>query len=80
MTNRNFTPVELEVLLKIYYSAEPYNGIPMAPAYQNAVGMWMHLNCIQVSVRNPEGIYSTTPRGTALVKALCAVQLPEETK
>jgi hypothetical protein len=73
--NHLFTPVELVVLLKCHYSAQPGNGLRPTPANARAVAKWLGLGCI---VPHPEraDVYDTTPRGAAMVNTLCNTPLP----
>lgn len=74
---RWLTPVEIEVLLKCYYSAEPYNGLRFAPAVRGALAMWLRIGYIAHHADRPD-MWKTTDKGTAFVHALCSTPIPDE--
>jgi Lar family restriction alleviation protein len=75
MTNRNWAPIEIDVLMRCYYSAEEHNGIPDSHAHQAARTMWVREGCIKPSPCDIPGYYTVTQRGLAMVEALRAVAL-----
>lgn len=75
MTDINFTPVELEVLLHVYYLPEQH---PRAntPAVGKAYAALIMQGLIKA---NPtEGCYECTSLGRAHVEQLCRLPLPKE--
>ena len=74
-----WTPCEIEVLLKVFYSNDKQNGIPDTNAHHEARAMWKDLGCIRWVDGDMAGRYRTTPRGDLLIERLRHVQLPRET-
>ena len=72
------TPSDIEVLLHCYYSPTPHPR-RQAPAIAESLNSFLDLGAIQPSTRpgTPDGTFSTTPLGSAWVKALCAVPPPK---
>lgn len=73
------TPVEIEVLLACYYSAEPFNGLRASPAVEAALTKWLFNGCIVQESIGADGslIMRTTEKGERIVAALRNVQVPE---
>jgi hypothetical protein len=77
MTSGNrWTPVEITVLLQVYYNAEEHNGLDDSRAHQQATRMWLEAGCIQHVLNDNMGRYRTTPRGDLMIEAWRRVQLP----
>lgn len=78
--NEVWSPVELEVLLRCYYSAEERNGIKLTQASAAALQRLSALGLITPSEAQPAelGIFTVTKRGLALVLMLLATPAPVE--
>jgi len=68
-----FTPVDIHVLLQVYYNAEHANGLADTPAHRAALKMWERMGCIYPF--HEDGLFCTTDRGHRMVEAWRQVQL-----
>jgi hypothetical protein len=74
---QNFTPVELETLLKCYYIGLEEGIITRPPSISDAILTLCSHNLVELDKIK---VYKTTDRGAALVKLLCETPLPVEIK
>ena len=68
------TPLEIEVLLHIYYRADPPPRL-QAPAVQSAIAWFRDLDLIRAG---EDEVYKITSRGKAHINQLCALDIPTE--
>ncbi len=73
MIHRKWTPVELMVLLQVYYNREYNNGLPEAPSYNKALAMWTSMGYIYPF--HEDGLHCATERGELMVDALCSTPM-----
>ncbi|MGA0610039.1 hypothetical protein [Caldimonas sp. KR1-144] len=77
MSNKTWTPVQIEVLLACYYNREGNNGLRDSQSVRSARGMLRDLGLVEPLVPT-DFIWKTTPKGDALVKMLMSTPLPVE--
>lgn len=71
------SPLDIEVLLWYFYKTEPHENIA-APAVKESILMWTRSGMLKPlhTYVCPEGMYCTTEKGDAMVKALCNTPEP----
>lgn len=72
------SPSDVEVLIWCHCRPEPHERIT-AGAVRDALVMWSRAGMIESALDCLAGTYRTTPKGCAMIEALCAVAVPGET-